>query len=112
MDPFWREALLPNPVIFRVDSDPMSSVSDPRAIASADFDKVVDRHWEKLERFCSFGPFHNNLPRPVRKAAVIASVPIGAFKRGLTRRKIVKLRRNKRRYYFLLDKPYLGVTGY
>lgn len=63
-----------------VDSDPMSSGSDPRAIASADFEKVVDRHWEKLERFCSFGPSHKDLPRPVRKAAVIASIPIGAFK--------------------------------
>jgi hypothetical protein len=66
-----------------IDTNPLSSSEDPRKALTADLEKIVDRHWERLERLCSFGPFHGDLPRPIRKAAVKVTVPIDAFRKWL-----------------------------
>jgi hypothetical protein len=66
-----------------IDSDSLSSSADPRGALSADLIKVVDRNWERLERFCGFGPYHSCLPKTVRKKAVVTTVSISKFREWL-----------------------------
>jgi hypothetical protein len=61
----------------------VSSAADPREALSIDLIKVVDRNWERLERFCGFGPYHRYLPRMVRKQAVMTTVSISKFREWL-----------------------------
>jgi hypothetical protein len=62
-----------------IDSDPLTSAVDPRRAAEIDLERIINRNWERLEKLCAFGPFHDDLPSQIRKAAVIASVPIRKF---------------------------------
>jgi len=68
-----------------VDSHALSSDDDPRHALSADIDVIIDRNWEQLERFCGFGPYHDDLPRSIRKVAVKASIPMDDFSLWLER---------------------------
>ena len=66
-----------------LESGALSSESDPRVLLNRDVERVIETGWESLEPFCGFGPFHRNLPRPLRKAAVTASLSIADFRRWL-----------------------------
>jgi hypothetical protein len=65
------------------ESGALSSESDPRVLRDRDVAAVVEAGWESLEPFCGFGPLHRNLPRRLRKAAVLASLSIAEFRRWL-----------------------------
>jgi hypothetical protein len=48
-----------------------------------DLASVIDQGWEELETLCGFGPFHRELPRPLRKRAVVEAVPSTLFREWL-----------------------------
>ena len=64
-------------------ANPLTCTEDPRRAVDANMERIVERNWERLERLCAFGPFHDDLPPRVRRAAVIESVPICAFRQWL-----------------------------
>ncbi len=62
-----------------IKSGPLRANEDPRKMTGADVAKIAARDWERLERLCCFGPFQHDLPRAVRKEAVVETVLAHGF---------------------------------
>lgn len=81
-------------------SDNMASIEDPRKFDPSKLQVALEKNWATVEPLCGFGPYHRDLPVPLRKSAVLDSLPLAGFQRWIGALQLVELDSSQRAILF------------